>query len=95
MADNINIMHAVIKIPNMLFLSNGDSYTGNYKIIHSPSGVTIAIDSVEGVFGSLHFRNSYFANFKNVNLSETELLSKNFQNTKEKLEKIVKFTNSK
>ena len=94
MADQVNVIQAVIKIPNMLFDSEGVSYTGNYKIVNSPSGVTIAINSPTRV-GGLYFRNSYFAKFENAKLNEVELLSKNFQNTKEKLEKIIKFTNSK
>jgi hypothetical protein len=93
MANNINVINAVIKIPNILFLSNGDSYTGNYKIAHQNSNITII--SSTAIPMTLYFRNSLFAARKNTKLSETELLSKNFQNTKEKLEKIVKFTNSK
>ena len=77
----------------MLFLSSGDSYTGNYKIVNQNSNITIV--SSTGTPMTLYFRNSLFATYKNTKLSEAELLSKNFQNTKEKLEKIVKFTNSK
>ena len=39
------------------------------------------------------FGESY--NFTDIPLSENELLSKNFENTKYKIEKIIKFTNSK
>jgi len=92
----VEVITAVIKIPNYLFTVNGESYTGDYKIVNAPSGITLVGNINDLVPKSLYFRNYLLqSTIYNIPLSETELLSKNFQNSKEKLEKIITFTNSK
>lgn len=92
----VEVITAVIKIPNYLFTVNGESYTGDYKIVNASSGITLVGNINDLVPKSLYFRNQLFQSTNySIPLSETELLSKNFQNSKEKLEKIITFTNSK
>lgn len=94
------ILTGNINIPNYFFTSEGGSYTGTYTVYSGPSIdhigsqlIILAGDTNSGI-QTLYFRN-YLLQSGDVQLTELELLSKKFQNTKDKMEKIVKFTNSK
>jgi hypothetical protein len=86
------ILTGNINIPNYFFTSEGNSYIGTYTVSSDPFILTgIDANSLQQI---LYFRN-YLLQSGDVQLTELELLSKKFQNTKDKMEKIVKFTNSK
>lgn len=90
---------AIIRVPNYLFTSDGESYTGRYQVRLDPFDidrlVMIGFVGEEEFPTSLYFRNTVLAVNPMLKQSNSEVLSKNFQNSKEKLEKIITFTNSK
>tara|TARA_R110000824_G_scaffold355222_3_gene542376 strand:- start:4553 stop:4825 length:273 start_codon:yes stop_codon:yes gene_type:complete len=81
-----------INIPNYFFTIEGNSYIGTYTVSSDPFAL-VGVTEDSGAI-PLYFRN-YLLQSDHVKLTELELLSKKFQNTKHKMEKIVKFTNSK
>lgn len=103
MANPSIIISGRIDIPNYLFKQDGSSYIGEFIV---QSGTTLQMYGTtpnEQPF-PIFFRNQIILhkeNFmevfslKELPALENELLSKKFQNTKYKIEKIIKFTNSK
>ena len=107
MANPNIIISGRVDIPNLFFKPNGESYIGEYTVQTSPNFTIFALVPDEIPF-EVFFRNTlllnkevmidYFGdqyNFTDIPLLENEVLSKNFENTKYKIEKIIKFTNSK
>tara|TARA_E500000318_G_scaffold27387_1_gene27604 strand:- start:33 stop:314 length:282 start_codon:yes stop_codon:yes gene_type:complete len=90
--------HAVITgqvdIPNLFFTIEGESFIGNYVVQSNPFRI-IGLPPLGGIPIELYFRNTLLFSGENINPTDAELLSKKFQNTKYKIEKIIKFTNSK
>ena len=90
-----------VDIPNFFFKINGTSYTGDYTVQTAPFKI-FGLVANELPF-ELFFRNTILHNQKEfealantvISPLKNELLSKKFQNTKYKIEKIIKFTNSK
>ena len=87
------IITATIKIPNFFFKRDGVGYTGKYRVQSSPFKILTMEEGTPPE--ELFFRNSLITNDKNIKSTELEVISKNFQNNKEKLEKILTFTNYK
>lgn len=95
MAQTTEILTAKIRVPNFFFTVDGVSYTGDYRIVRGQGTVhVLTVPSEDLNPKSLYFRNTLLANYE-IKLSESEVLSKKFQNSKEKIEKIIKFTHSK
>lgn len=92
------IISGRVDVPNLFFTRGGESYIGEYTVQTAPFRV-FALPFNQTPF-QIFFRNSILLNpplgFPDgVELLENEVLSKNFENTKYKIEKIIKFTNSK
>ena len=88
------IITGQVDIPNLFFTETGESFTGDYVVQNNPFTI-IGIPYLGGTPIELYFRNTILFNMENIELNNNELLSKKFQNTKYKIEKIIKFTNSK
>lgn len=92
------IISGRVDVPNLFFTSSGESYVGEYTVQTSPFKV-FALPFNQTPF-EVFFRNTLIFNSsiglpEGIELLENEVLSKNFENTKYKIEKIIKFTNSK
>jgi len=95
------IISGRVDIPNLFFKIDGTSYSGEYTVQTSPFKIFGLVPN-EIPF-ELFFRNTILQNpeiFEDTTNTpilplKNELLSKKFENTKYKIEKIVKFTNSK
>jgi len=90
------IIKGNINIPNMLFTENGKNYLGEFSAVRSEKGNV----DLYGEAGSktsilLYSRNYLLRQPKKLKLTKFEIDSENFQKNKEKIQKIVKFTNSK
>ena len=94
MANPNAIITGQVDVPNLFFTIEGEYFTGNYVVQTSPFRI-LGLPYGGGVPIELYFRNSLLFSEENINPTDTELLSKKFQNTKYKIEKIIKFTNSK
>jgi|TARA_R110000744_G_scaffold58630_5_gene122373 hypothetical protein len=84
-----------INIPNMFFTINGKQYLGNFSAIRNENGSIVLVGKNNNNDVFLYFRNYLLRQPKKLKLTKFEIDSENFQKNKEKIQKIVKFTNSK